>query len=53
MLLRGIVGAAKFAVAKNVWRELRGQVFVDGAMVAHGGWFKVPSMGSGQNLASS
>ncbi|KAL8878099.1 MAG: hypothetical protein Q9192_008521, partial [Flavoplaca navasiana] len=49
----GIVGAAKFAVAQNVWRMLRGQVYVDGAMVAHGGWFKVPSLGLGQNLASS
>ncbi|KAL8887442.1 MAG: hypothetical protein Q9215_004977 [Flavoplaca cf. flavocitrina] len=53
MLLQGIVGAAKFAVAQNVWRMLRGQVYVDGAMVAHGGWFKVPSVGLGQNLASS
>ncbi|KAL8998052.1 MAG: hypothetical protein Q9169_002820 [Polycauliona sp. 2 TL-2023] len=52
MLLQAIVGAAKFAVAKNVWRSLRGAVFVDGRQVAWGGWFDAPSMGSRARLTS-
>lgn len=55
MLIQVIVGAAKYAVAKNVWRELIGRVFVGGVKVANGGWIKVPPMptGVGQCLSDS
>ncbi|KAL8647272.1 MAG: hypothetical protein Q9226_006499 [Calogaya cf. arnoldii] len=53
MLVQGIVGAAKFAVAKNVWRELRAQVYVDGVLVAYGGWFTLPDIPPVVSLASS
>ncbi|KAI4219944.1 MAG: hypothetical protein L6R36_007975 [Xanthoria steineri] len=52
MLIQAIVGAAKYAVAKNVWRELSGQVFVDRVSVAFGGWF-VTRLPPAQRLASS
>ncbi|KAI4103486.1 MAG: hypothetical protein LQ339_004211 [Xanthoria mediterranea] len=52
MLIQAIVGAAKYAVAKNVWLELSGQVFVDRVSVAFGGWF-VTRLPPAQRLASS
>ncbi|KAL8788922.1 MAG: hypothetical protein Q9213_001445 [Squamulea squamosa] len=59
MLVSAIVGSAKFVVARNNYRELRGTVKVDGLEVAKGGWFRLPSMssdlglGAGQGMASS
>ncbi|KAL8846552.1 MAG: hypothetical protein Q9221_008359 [Calogaya cf. arnoldii] len=53
ILVQGIVGAAKFAVAKNAWRELRAQVYVDGVLVAVGGWFRLPNIPPGKSVASS
>ena len=52
MLIQAIVGAAKYAVAKNVWTELRGQVLFDRVSVAYGGWFRTP-LPPAQRLASS
>lgn len=52
MLIQAIVGAAKYAVAKNVWTELRGQVVFDRVSVAYGGWFRTP-LPPAQRLASS
>ncbi|KAI4206717.1 MAG: hypothetical protein LQ349_009907 [Xanthoria aureola] len=52
MLIQAIVRAAKYAVAKNVWRELRGQVLFDRVSVAYGGWFVTP-LPLAQRLASS
>ncbi|KAI4179920.1 MAG: hypothetical protein LQ346_007087 [Caloplaca aetnensis] len=55
MLVQAIVGAAKYAAAKNEYRELRAEVKLDGRQVAWGGWFKLPPRPPGreQSLTSS
>ena len=42
MLIGAILGSAKYVVAKNDYRELKGRVEVDGTLVASGGWFAIP-----------
>ncbi len=55
MLVQAIVGAGKYAAAKNDYRELRAEVKLDGQQVALGGWFKLPPRPPGleQSLSSS